>query len=134
MGRWTRIDVDREEFDEARSTMGEININECDYATTPVLFDQLQTGRVSAEFRVRDGDVELHIFHPDRNLDQPWHTQFAYDLYEQILMEFRLEHFPDRVLVEYVPEVNGWYVVIRRVAVMKDPDQSRLEAMINAVP
>ena len=134
MTNWTKIEVDEKEFREANETFREIGFGNFMVEVEEVTFAPLPTPYVMSEWRAHNGNVEVHVFHLGRSLDRVWdHAAYAYALFNAIVVEFDMEHYQDRITVEFIPEVNGWYVLIKGVAMIKDPDPSRLVRILNSV-
>ena len=134
MSDWTRIDVPDKEFREANETFREIGFDTMAFSATPVMFEHLPTNYVEAEWRTKNGSIEAHVFYRGRGLDLAWdHAGYAYALFGAIVKEFYMEQYQDRITVEFVPEVNGWYILIGGVAMLKDPDPSRLVKIFDSV-
>lgn len=128
---WTKLDLSESEFEEAKNTLSSVGIGKYYFNTREVHFEQLPATKVKSEYRVRDNDLHIHIFHIDKSLERPWNAyEYAYALFNSIVEEFNMEQFQDRVRVEYVPMVNAWDVVISGVASLKTPNSSRLVKMI----
>lgn len=134
MSNWTRIDVPDIEFKEANEAFRGLEFENTVFEAKPVVFNYLPTMYVDSEWRVKDGNIEAHVFHRGRVLDRLWnHGEYAYALFNLIVAEFSMETYQDRITVEFIPEVNGWYVLIKGVAMLKDPDPNRLVEIFNAV-
>lgn len=131
----TKKQIDVEDYARAKESFRNMGLDQFNFTTQPITFDQLPTAFVRSEFRVKDDDVELHIFHYGAQQCQyaPWDLQkFPYVLYDALIKEFRLQSYPERVLVEYVPELNAWYVLIKQVASLKVPNTERFVNAIDA--
>lgn len=120
------------DFEQANQDFREIGFGTFDLEATPVLFKEIPTQYTFSEWREKKGDIELHIYHPRKHPTLQWSlVEYASKLYDAIIDEFRLSGFQDRLLVEFVPEVNAWFVKIRNVAAIETPKEERLVRMID---
>ena len=134
MSNWTKIDVEESEFKEANDAFRELGFGNFGFCVEEIQFTPLSTSYVMSEWRVKDGNVEAHIFQPGRSLYKMWdHAGYAYALFNSIVKEFSMEHYQDRLTVEFIPEVNGWYILIEGVAMLKEPDSERIARAFNTV-
>lgn len=131
---WTRIEVEATEFNEAHQTFREAGFGSFGYLPEAIRFRLLDTKFVDAEWRVVDGNIEMHVFHHGRPTDLLWnHRPYAEALFMALITTFSMDTFPDRLRVEFVPEVNAWYVLIKGVAQISEPDPSRLVSALDMV-
>lgn len=103
--------IREEEYRTARETMDSSGVWDHKFQTEERVLDPVPSRRFEACWRREEQTLELQVYYFGRALDFVWdHVPFAVALYGKLLDYLGLTLYPERLLVEFVPEVNGWYV------------------------